>query len=330
METTHIPGLDKKATRVALGTWAIGGWMWGGTDEKASIQTIHAALDQGVNIIDTAPVYGFGTSEEIVGKAVAEYGGRDTLILATKVGLAWDADKKAVWRDSSPERLRKEVEDSLRRLQTEVIDIYQVHWPDPTVDLQTTAETLARLQQEGKIRVAGVSNFSPGQMAEFQKGAALGVCQPPYNILERAAEEAVLPYCSSNGIATLTYGALCRGLLSGKMNRDRIFYGDDLRNMDPKFQQPRYEQYLTAAERLQDYAQQRHGKNLLHLAVRFVLDRGASVALWGGRRPSDMEPLPQIFGWQLTDSDYREIDAILQESVTDPVGPEFMAPPAKK
>ncbi|MFO7839345.1 MAG: aldo/keto reductase [Desulfosalsimonadaceae bacterium] len=330
MEKTRIPELDKQATRVALGAWAIGGWKWGGTDEKASVQTIHAALEKGVNLIDTAPVYGFGTSEEILGKALAEYGGRENLILATKAGLAWDANKKAVWRDSSPERLRKEVEDSLRRLQTDVIDIYQIHWPDPTVDLQTTAETLARLKQEGKIRVAGVSNFSPEQMAEFQKGTTLGVCQPPFNIFERAAENEVIPYCSSNGIATLTYGALCRGLLSGKMSRERIFYGDDLRNIDPKFQQPRYEQYLAAAGRLQDFARKRHGKDILHLAVRFVLDRGASVALWGGRRPSDMDPLPQISGWELTDSDFREIDAILQETVTDPVGPEFMAPPAKK
>lgn len=330
MEYTQIPGLDKKATRIALGTWAIGGWMWGGTDESVSIRTIHAALDKGINIIDTAPVYGFGTSEEIVGKALKAYGRRDEVILATKVGLEWNDKKNAVWRNSGPEQIRREIEDSLRRLGTDVIDIYQVHWPDPTVDFTETAETLARLQTEGKIKVAGVSNYSPEQMSEFQKSVKLGVCQPPFNIFERKIEADVLPYCQSNGIATLTYGALCRGLLSGKMKRDRQFPGDDLRNADPKFKQPRYDQYLEAVNKLQAFARERHGKDVIHLAVRFILDKGVSVALWGGRRPDDMDPLPGMFGWQLGAGDFREIDDILKQTVTNPAGPEFMAPPARK
>ena len=329
METTQIPGLDKPATRVALGTWAIGGWMWGGTDEAASIQTIHAALDKGVNIIDTAPIYGFGTSEEIVGKALREYGRREELILATKVGLNWNDQQNKVWRDSSPERIRKEAEDSLRRLQTDYIDIYQIHWPDTAVAFEQTAETLERLKQEGKIRVAGVSNYTPEQMGTFQKGTALGVCQPPFNIFERAIESDILPYCREQGIATLTYGALCRGLLSGKMNRDRQFPGDDLRNVDPKFKQPRYDQYLAAVEKLQAHARDRHGRDVIHLAVRFVLDKGASVALWGGRRPDNMDPLPEMFGWQLDNADFEAIDRILDETITDPAGPGFMAPPEK-
>src|SRR6056297_1337641 len=147
METTQIPGLDKPATRVALGTWAIGGWMWGGTDEAASIQTIHVALDKGVNIIDTAPIYGFGTSEEIVGKALREYGKREEQILATKVGLNWNDQQNKVWRDSSPQRIQKEVENSLRRLQTDYIDIYQIHWPDPQVTLAETAGTMQDLRR---------------------------------------------------------------------------------------------------------------------------------------------------------------------------------------
>ena len=329
MEKTQIPGLDKPVTRVALGTWAIGGWMWGGTDEAASIQTIHAALDKGVNIIDTAPIYGFGTSEEIVGKALREYGKREELILATKAGLNWNDQQNKVWRDSSPERIRKEVEDSLRRLQTDYIDIYQIHWPDGAVAFEQTADTLDRLRQEGKIRVAGVSNYTPEQMGTFQKGTALGVCQPPFNIFERAIESDILPYCREQGIATLTYGALCRGLLSGKMNRDRQFPGDDLRNVDPKFKQPRYDQYLAAVEKLQAHARDRHGRDVIHLAVRFVLDKGASVALWGGRRPDNMDPLPEMFGWQLDDADFEAIDRILDETVTDPAGPGFMAPPEK-
>jgi len=329
MEYIRIPGLDKQVTRVALGTWAIGGWMWGGTDETQSIKTIHTALDKGVNIIDTAPVYGFGRSEEIVGKALKAYGRREEIVIATKVALAWNPEKNAVWRDSSPERIRQEVEDSLKRLQTDVIDIYQIHWPDPAVPFEKTAETLAELKKEGKIRVAGVSNYSPDQMDAFRKGADLGVCQPPYNIFESAIEQDILPYCTAEGIATLTYGALCRGLLSGKMSPKREFPGDDLRNIDPKFKQPRFDQYLTAVKKLQGFVRENYERDIIHLAVRFVLDKGASVALWGGRRPDDLDPLADMFGWQLTANDFKKIDEILGETIKNPVGPGFMAPPAK-
>ena len=330
MEYTQIPGLEKEVTRVALGTWAIGGWMWGGTDETESIKTIHAALDKGINIIDTAPVYGFGTSEEIVGKALKAYGRREEVVIATKTALEWPEKQNAVWRNASPERIRTEIENSLRRLQTDVIDIYQIHWPDPNVPFEETAGTLAQLQTEGKIKVAGVSNYTPEQMDAFKKGAQLGVCQPPYNLFERAIEQDVLPYCLENSIATLTYGALCRGLLSGKMDRDRKFPGDDLRNMDPKFKQPRFDQYLAAVDDLRAFAEGNYGKEVIHLAVRFVLDKGASVALWGGRHPDEMAPLPGMLGWQLTDDDFREIENILAKHIKDPIGPEFMAPPAKK
>jgi len=330
MEFTNIPGIDEQASRVALGTWAIGGWMWGGTDEALSVRTIHAALDKGVNVVDTAPVYGFGRSEEIVGKALAQGGKRQQVLLATKVGLEWDASAGRVWRNASRERIRQEVEDSLRRLKTDVIDIYQIHWPDPRVPLEETAQECERLRQEGKIRAIGVSNFSPDQMDEFQKGASLAVSQPPFNIFERSIEADLLPYCRAGSIATLTYGALCRGLLSGKMSRGQEFVGDDLRKVDPKFQQPRLDQHLSAVSRLQDLARDRHGKDLIHLAVRFILDKGVNVALWGGRRPEQMDPLPGVFDWTLSEQDMQDIDRILKETVTDPVGPEFMAPPARK
>ncbi len=329
MEYTKVPGLDLQVSRVALGTWAIGGWMWGGTDEMESIRTIQAALDRGVNIIDTAPVYGFGTSEEIVGKAVKEVGGRYSLAIATKAGLAWDAAGN-VWRNSTPERIREEVENSLKRLRTEVIDIYQIHWPDPMAPFEETAELMERLKQEGKIQAAGVSNFDPDQMDVFCKRAELSVCQPPYNLFERDAEQNVLPYCREKGVSTLAYGALCRGLLTGKMTADTVFSGDDLRQWDPKFQEPRFSQYLDAAYRLSLFARQRHGRDLLHLAVRFILDKGVSVALWGARHPDQMDSLPGVFGWTLGDEDMAEIDRILEKTVTEPVGPEFMAPPARE
>ena len=329
MEYTRIPGIEEKVSRVALGTWAIGGWMWGGTDEDESIRTIHAALDQGINIVDTAPVYGFGRSEEIVGRALAQDGKRKNVILATKVALEWDPQTGKVWRNASPNRIRQEIEDSLRRLQTEVIDVYQVHWPDSQIPFEETAMTLDQLRAEGKIRAVGVSNFSVDQMEAFRTGTGLDVCQPPYNIFERDIEADVLPYCQEKGIATLTYGALCRGLLTGKMRIDTVFTGDDLRLVDPKFKKPRYEQYLQAVNALQKLAQTRCRKDIIHLAVRFILDKGISVALWGGRRPDQMSPLNEVFGWNLTDEDFQAIDRILSEDITDPVGPEFMAPPER-
>ncbi len=330
MEYTQIPDLELKASRVGLGTWAIGGWMWGGTDESQSIRTIHAAIDKGINLVDTAPVYGFGTSEQIVGKAVAQYGKRDQIILATKAGLEWDDAKKKVWRNSGPKRIRREIEDSLRRLQTDYIDIYQIHWPDPVEAFEQTAEAMEKLKKEGKIRAVGVSNYDPRQMDAFRAVSGLSVCQPPYNMFERAIEEEILPYCLKNNIATLTYGALCRGLLSGKMTAEQQFGGDDLRRVDPKFKSPRFEQYLEAVKQLQKLAEEKYSKKVLHLALRYVLDQGASVALWGGRRPDQMDPLPGIFGWQIEAEDLKQIDEILSRTITEPVDPGFMAPPARK
>src|SRR5271163_3658599 len=210
MEYKVISGTEMNVSRIAQGTWAIGGWMWGGTDERESIRTIHAALEKGINLIDTAPVYGFGRSEEIVGRAIAESGERDRVILATKVGLEWRDG--AVSRNSSRERILTEIEDSLRRLRTDYIDIYQVHWPDPLVPIEETAEAMRTLFAQGKIRAIGVSNFSVDQMERFRSVAPLHVLQSPYNLFERQIEKDVLPYCLKHGITTLGYGALCRGL----------------------------------------------------------------------------------------------------------------------
>src|SRR5437868_8653963 len=177
MEQIQIETTGLRASRIGLGTWAIGGWMWGGTDETQSIATIRSAVERGVTLIDTAPVYGFGRSEEIVGKALAEGGLRDKVQIATKVGLAWKAG--AVFRDSRPARIRKETEDSLRRLRTDVIDLYQVHWPDLETPIAETAQTLEDLRRQGKIRAIGVSNYSPAQMDAFRAVAKLDAVQPP-------------------------------------------------------------------------------------------------------------------------------------------------------
>jgi aryl-alcohol dehydrogenase-like predicted oxidoreductase len=324
MERADIPGTPLKVSRVAIGTWAIGGWMWGGTDAAESIATIRSALEHGINLIDTAPAYGFGRSEEIVGEAIAEGQLRSRVVLATKVGLEWERGR--VFRNAGRARIMREIEDSLRRLRTDYIDVYQVHWPDPLVAIEETAEAMHTLFKQGKIRAIGVSNFSVEQMERFRRVAPLHVLQSPYNLFERDIEASVLPYCRRNKIATFGYGALCRGLLSGRMRAHTAFEGDDLRRTDPKFLEPRFAQYLAAVERLDRLAQNRFRRRVIHLAVRWMLDQGITAALWGARHPGQLQPVDEVTGWWLDAPAKAEIDRILRETITDPVGPEFMAP----
>ena len=294
-EYSAIAGTPLRVSPVAIGTWAIGGWMWGGTDEAESVATIRAALDHGINVIDTAPAYGFGRSEEIVGKAVAEGGLRNQVVIATKVGLEWKDG--SVFRNASRGRIMREVDDSLRRLRTDYIDVYQVHWPDPLVAIEETAAAMQTLFKQGKIRAIGVSNFSVEQMQQFRNVAPLHVLQSPYNLFERGVEADLLPYCRKNNIATFGYGALCRGLLSGRMRSDTAFAGDDLRRTDPKFLKPRFAQYLSAVQRLDQLAQEGFGKHVIQLAVRWMLDQGITTALWGARHPDQLQPVDEVTGW---------------------------------
>ena len=209
-------------SRVALGTWAMGGWMWGGTDERESVATIRAALDQGINLIDTAPVYGFGVSEEIVGKALA--GMRYQAVIATKVGLEWRDGK--VYRNATRDRIMAEIDDSLRRLRTDYIDIYQVHWPDPLVPIEETAEAMRALYEQGKIRAIGVSNFSVAQMrAASAAWRRCTCCRRRTTCSSATSKRRFCPTAVANGIATFGYGALCRGLLSGRMRRGQRLRG---------------------------------------------------------------------------------------------------------
>ena len=292
--------------------------------KKEAISTIQKAFESGINLIDTAPVYGFGKSEEIVGKALKQYGKREQVVLATKVGLRWENGK--IYRDTRKKRILKEIDDSLKRLQVDYIDLYQIHWPDPLTPVSETAETMKELLDNGKIRAIGVSNYSIDQMEAFRRRAPLHSNQPPFNIFEKDIENNVLQYCLSNKIATLGYGTLCRGLLSGKLKIDTEFKGDDLRNMDPKFKLPRYEEYLKCVDLLDNWAKQKYQKPVIALAVRWVLDKGISVALWGARKPHQLEAIHLAWGWKLTRDDFREIDQIVAETISDPVGPEFMAP----
>ena len=326
MDTVTLHNSDITCSRIALGTWAIGGWMWGGNDEQDSIRTIQEAVDRGITLIDTAPVYGFGESEERVGLALQQGRLRQRVAIATKCGLNWD--HQGPYRDAGRERIFQEVDDSLRRLRSDVIDLYQLHWPDPTRPVEEAAEAMADLKRAGKIRAVGVSNFDADQIRAFHAVCPLSTVQPPYNLFERDMEKDLLPVLGELGLDTLTYGALCRGLLSGKMREHTRFDGDDLRNNDPKFQPPRYRQYLEAVTRLDALARRRYGKRVLALALRWLLDQpGVSVALWGARRPEQIEAVTDIQGWHLDDDARAEIDLILADTLTDPVGPEFMAPP---
>ncbi len=330
MEFVKTPFFTENLSRIALGTWALGGWLWGGTSEQESIATIVEAMKRGINLIDTAPAYGAGVSEGFVGKALKIHGNRSKIILSTKVGIEFRPDGSAV-RNLTEQFMLKDFEGSLKRLETDYIDIYYIHWPDPLVPMEEPAKVMARLHKEGKIRAIGVSNFSPEQCDEFRKFAPIHFIQPPYNIFERNIETDILPYSNREKIFLMTYSVLCRGLLSGKMSRDRKFAGDDLRKgIDKKFLPPSFEEYLLASEKLTALARERYGKTLLELAIRWVLDQGAEIAIWGARRPSQLQPLDGTFGWHLDDEGKQEVDKILRMTIKHPQDvTTYMGPPSR-
>jgi aryl-alcohol dehydrogenase-like predicted oxidoreductase len=323
METTRVAGIE--VSRVGLGTWAIGGSEWGAVPEDAAIATILGAMERGINLIDTAPIYGRGRAEELIGRAMQQHGRREAFYIATKAGLDWNS--RGVYANSKPERLRHELEDSLRRLGTTYIDLYQVHWPDTLVPVEEVAGVLAEFVKAGKVRTLGVSNFNVAQMEAFRSAAPLASDQPPYNIFEREIDAAILPWCAANDVAVLTYSSLCRSLLGGRVHRGMKFEDRDIRAADPKFQEPRFSQYMTAIERLTHFARERFGKSIIELAARWVLDRpGVSVALWGAKRPDQLDAVAGVMGWKLEANAMREIDRVVDESVKDPIGPEYLTP----
>jgi len=324
---TTIAGVE--VSRIGLGTWAIGGLDWGTVPDDVAIATCLSAIERGVNLIDTAPIYGHGHAEEIVGKAIRAHGRREAFFIATKAGLEWN--DRGVYANSKASRLRQELDDSLRRLGTDFIDLYQIHWPDTLVPVSEVAAQLLEFQRQGKVRALGVSNFSVAQMQEFRTVAPLASNQPPYNLFEREIDNAILPWCAQNTVAVLTYSSLCRSLLGGRVHRGMNFAEGDIRSVDPKFQQPRFGQYITAVERLAEFAGKRYGKSVLELAARWVLDRpGVSVALWGARRPQQLDAITGVMGWTLDASAMAEVDRIVSESVTGPVGPEYLRPKVRE
>jgi len=327
METTRIAGVE--VSRIGLGTWEIGGTEWGAVPDELAVATCLGAVERGINLIDTAPIYGRGRSEEIVGKAMRAHGRRDAFYIATKAGLEWNA--AGVFSNSTAVRIRAELEDSLRRLGTDFIDLYQVHWPDTRTPIAETAELLAGFQREGKVRALGVSNFSVAQMEEFRAVTPLASNQPPYNLFDRGIDAEIRPWCERNGVGILCYSPLCRSLLAGRVARGMTFDPKDIRSVDPKFKEPRFGQYMTAVERLAAFARERYGKTVLELAARWVLDRpGVSVALWGARLAGQLDAVAGVMGWNLDESAMAEMDRIVAESVTDPVGPEYLTPGVRR
>jgi aryl-alcohol dehydrogenase-like predicted oxidoreductase len=325
METIEIGDSGISASRVALNTRAMGGWTWGAdtADLNHSIGTIRAAIERGINLIDMAPVYGFGLAERIVGTVLVG-ALRDRAVIATQGGLQWRDGK--VRRDSSPQHIRKEVEDSLRRLRTDRIDLYQMQSPDPLVPIRETAQTLAHLLEEGKIRAIGVSNYLPAQMDEFRQVAPIHAVRTRYNLFERGIESGVLRYARQHDMVVLCHGVLCRGLLTGMITPTTQFKGDDLRRTDPKFQEPRFSEYLSAVASLNRYARECYGLRVSDLAVRWVLDQANTIALWDARQPEQLAPVGAAMGWKLDEMAKRHIENVIRHTVRHPIGPEFITP----
>lgn len=308
---------DLYLTTVGLGTWAIGGggWAygWGPQDDADSNAAIRSALDLGVNWIDTAAVYGLGHSEEIVGRAIA--GRRDEVIVATKCGLVWDEGSPTPYGRLKAESIHREVEASLRRLNVEVIDLYQIHWPDPDEEIEEAWATIADLIREGKVRYGGVSNFSVEQLKRVQSIYPVTSLQPPYSMLRRGVEDELLSYCVANDIGVVVYSPMQAGLLTGKFTPERVanLPDDDWRRQSDYFQEPMLSVNLAFVEKLHPIAEG-SGKTVAQLAIAWVLRRPeVTAAIVGARRPSQIEETAPAADWVLSDDDIAEIDALLAE-----------------
>jgi len=278
-------------TSVGLGTWVFGGWPWNEVNEAECEKALEAALEAGVNLIDTAPVYGFGKSEVIVGRALKKLGKREEIVLASKQGFTWDKDNpRKIKKDSSKKAVFREIDESLKRLQTDWIDIYQIHWPDTETPFGETMEAMLKLKDQGKIKVIGVSNFNVEQIQECLKYAPLESLQPPYNYFQKDIEKEVLPFCVENNIATLTYGTLCKGMLTGKFNLNNK-PKDPVRRetWDPIFEDKKYKECLEEVENLKKQASE-ESITVGQWAIRWTTQQpGVTCALIGARNPKQVK-----------------------------------------
>ncbi len=313
---TQFGETDLEVSKIAFGTWQFGG-EWGSTDEQELEGAIRKALNLGINFFDTAQGYGFGAAEQVLGKALGPElkERRESVALATKGGLRMDESEGLV-RDSSPQWLRQGVEDSLRYLGTDYIDLYQIHWPDPDTPFSETAGALEEMVTEGKIRYVGASNFDAEQMSEFERTRKLDGLQPPYHLFRREIERDILPYCERNGVGVLVYGPLAHGLLSGKMSQDTQLDEDDWRAGSPLFQGENFRRNLEKVDELKQFAAER-GLTVAQVAVAWTLANPAvDVAIVGGRRPDHIEGTAPAGEVELSDENLSRIDEIMQDAVS--------------
>ncbi len=315
MQRRQLGYTDLKLTTVGLGTWAIGGpWQygWGPQGDGESIAAILTALDEGINWIDTAPIYGCGHSEELVGKALKQTNQKP--FIATKCGLLWN-DKREKVSCLKGKSIREECHASLKRIGVEVIDLYQMHRPEPEEDVEQAWEEMARLAEEGKVRYIGVSNFNVEQIKCVQKTASVASLQPPYSMLNREVEDELLGYCAENNIGIVTYSPMQRGLLTGKFNQERLagLPLDDHRRRSPDFHEPQFTATLQLVDQLRPIAE-RSGKTLAQLAISWVLRRSeVTAAIVGARRPDQIEETAKAGDWKLTVEDIEQIEQLLKK-----------------
>lgn len=314
METRKLGCTDLYLTTVGLGTWAIGGggwkFSWGPQDDKESISTIRHSLELGINWIDTAAIYGFGHSEEIVGEALK--GLSKNPIIATKCSRLWD-DRGNIIGNLTKDSIRAECEASLKRLQIDVIDLFQIHWPIPDEDIEEGWKAVGDLIHEGKVRYAGVSNFNIEQLKRIQPIHPVASLQPPYSMLQRGIEDEILDYCSENNMGVIAYSPMQKGLLTGKMTPERVqnLPEDDHRRNDPLFQEPLLSANLKLVEDLNSIAK-KSGRTVAQLAIAWVLSHpGITAAIVGARHLSQIEETVVAGDWKLSKDDISAIDIIL-------------------
>src|SRR5258708_7212091 len=314
METRKLGNSDIKITSVGFGAWALGGggweFAWGPQDDADSIGAIHRALELGVNWIDTAAVYGTGHSEETVANALKDWHGPRPYVF-TKCVLRW-TEKGKIWKEFSPDSIRRECEDSLRRLQVETIDLYQMHWPpdDTKPGLEDAWQTLAALKTEGKVRWIGVSNFNAAQIQRAERTVPVTSLQPPYSIIRRQIEPEILPYCEKRGIGVISYAPMASGLLTGAMTRERAaaLPDDDFRTRNPEFREPRLSKNLELVERLRQVGK-RHGRPPGEVAIAWVLRSPAITgAIVGARNAKQSEGVMRAAELKLTAAEIAEIE----------------------
>ncbi len=311
MKTNQLGNSDLHITPIGLGAWAIGGkwqWGWGEQDDKESIETIQYALDKGVNWIDTAPVYGLGHSEEVVGKAIK--GISQKPLIFTKCCFTWD-EKGEITPSLKAEKVREEVEASLKRLDIETIDLYQIHWPNPEEEIEEGWETMANLVKEGKIRYIGVSNHNVDQMEKLEKIAHISSLQPPYSLLNRDYEEKTLPWCKNNQTGVICYSPMASGMLTGKMTRERIAeLKDDWRKEAPDFTEPKLTRNLLVVDKLREVAT-KHQCEVTEIALAWVLKNSSVTgAITGMRSPAQVDGLVGAVDVNLDQADIDLIESV--------------------